>query len=187
VVTLFQQQKSLNMSTITPLLKELEQEAQTTRKMLERVPTAYFSWQPHKKSMTIQRLAAHIAELPGWVTMAVTTDGLDFAANPYKQEEVLNNRELMDYFERSLADGRNHLVEATEETLAEPWTLRNGEDILLVASKGEIIRMAYCQIVHHRAQLGVFLRLLDIPIPGSYGPSADETEFQEAESRVESL
>ena len=165
------------MSTITPLLKELEQEAQTTRKMLERVPTAYFSWQPHKKSMTIQQLAAHIAELPGWVTMAVTTDELDFAANPYKREDIHNNAELMDYFERSLADGRSHLAETTAEVLAEPWTLRNGEEIYQVATKGEIVRLAYCQIVHHRAQLGVFLRLLDVPIPGSYGPSADETEF----------
>lgn len=165
------------MSTITPLLKELEQEAQTTRKMLERVPTAYFTWQPHKKSMTIQQLATHIAELPGWVTMAVTTDELDFAANPYKQEEIHNNGELMAYFERSLVDGRNHLADTTEEVLTEPWTLRNGEDILQVATKGEIVRLAYCQIVHHRAQLGVFLRLLDVPIPGSYGPSADEHEF----------
>jgi uncharacterized damage-inducible protein DinB len=165
------------MSTIIPLLKELELEAQTTRKMLERVPTAYFTWQPHKKSMTIQQLATHIAELPGWVTMAVTTDELDFAANPYKQEEIHNNGELMAYFERSLADGRNHLSEATEAVLTEPWTLRNGEDIYQVATKGEIVRMTYCQIVHHRAQLGVFLRLLDVPIPGSYGPSADEQEF----------
>lgn len=162
------------MSTIEPLLKELEQEAQTTRKMLERVPTAYFDWQPHQKSMTVQRLATHIAELPGWVTMAVTTDGLDFANNPYQQEVVNNNAELLDYFDRSLADGRDHLLAATEETLAEPWTLRNGDQVLQVATKGEIVRMAYCQIVHHRAQLGVFLRLLDIPIPGSYGPSADE-------------
>jgi uncharacterized damage-inducible protein DinB len=83
----------------------------------------------------------------------------------------------MDYFERSLADGRSHLAETTAEVLAEPWTLRNGEEIYQVATKGEIVRMAYCQIVHHRAQLGVFLRLLDVPIPGSYGPSADETEF----------
>ena len=162
------------MSTIDPLLKELEQEAQTTRKMLERVPTEYFDWQPHKKSMTIQKLATHIAELPGWVTMAVTTDGLDFAKNPYQPETINSNAELLEYFDRSLADGREHLLETTEETLAEPWTLRNGEHVLQVASKGEIIRMAYCQIVHHRAQLGVFLRLLDIPIPGSYGPSADE-------------
>jgi uncharacterized damage-inducible protein DinB len=164
------------MSTIDPLLKELEQEAQTTRKMLERVPTEYFNWQPHKKSMTIQRLATHIAELPGWVTMAVTTDGLDFADNPYQQEEVGNTAELLDYFERSLADGRSHLQTVKEETLAQTWTLRNGEAIYQVATKGEIIRIAYCQIVHHRAQLGFFLRLLDIPIPGSYGPSADELE-----------
>jgi uncharacterized damage-inducible protein DinB len=162
------------MSTIESLLKELEQEARTTRKMLERVPTAYFDWQPHQKSMSVQRLATHIAELPGWVTMAVTTDGLDFAASPYQPETINNTAELLDYFDRSLADGREHLIAATEETLAEPWTLRNGKEVLQVATKGEIVRMAYCQIVHHRAQLGVFLRLLDIPIPGSYGPSADE-------------
>ena len=126
--------------------------------------------------MTVQQLATHIAELPGWITMAVTTDGLDFAANPYKQEEVHNTAELMEYFERSLADGRAHLADAAEETLDESWTLRNGSVVYHVATKGEIVRMAYCQIVHHRAQLGVFLRLLDIPIPGSYGPSADEHE-----------
>ena len=114
------------MSTIEPLLKEREQEAQTTRKMLSRVPTAYFDWQPHKKSMTVQRLATHIAELPGWVTMALTTDGLDFANNPYQPEEVCSTAELLDYFEKSLADGRAHLQSAKEETLAEDWTLRNG-------------------------------------------------------------
>lgn len=166
--------KTTFMSTIRPLLKELDQEAQTTRKMLERVPTAYFNWQPHKKSMTVQQLATHIAELPTWITMAVTTDGLDFAANPYKQEVVHSTAELMAYFERSLADGRSHLADAAEEVLDQSWTLRNGSEIYHVATKGEIVRLAYCQIVHHRAQLGVFLRLLDIPIPGSYGPSADE-------------
>jgi uncharacterized damage-inducible protein DinB len=170
-------QKTIIMSTIEPLLKELEQEAQTTRKMLERVPTVYFDWQPHQKSMNVQRLATHIAELPGWITMAVTTDGLDFANNPYKQETVSNTAELLEYFERSLEDGRSHLRNASEETLEESWTLRNGEEVYQVATKGEIIRLAYCQIVHHRAQLGVFLRLLDIPIPGSYGPSADDMGF----------
>jgi uncharacterized damage-inducible protein DinB len=164
------------MSSIKPLLKELEQEAQTTRKMLERVPTAYFSWQPHKKSMSVKQLATHIAELPTWITMAVTTDGLDFAANPYEPRELHNNAELMTYFEESLADGRAHLADTDEEKLEETWILRNGEQVYHVATKGEIVRMAYCQIVHHRAQLGVFLRLLDIPIPGSYGPSADENE-----------
>jgi uncharacterized damage-inducible protein DinB len=164
------------MSTITPLLKEMDQEAQTTRKMLERVPTAYFSWQPHTKSMTIQQLATHIAELPGWVAMVVTTDGRDFANCPYEQEEVHNTAELMEYFERSLEDGRSQLAAIRDEVLYETWTLRNGEEVYHIATKGEVIRMAYCQIVHHRAQLGVFLRLLDIPIPGSYGPSADELD-----------
>lgn len=131
--------------------------------------------------MTIGRLAAHIAELPGWVAMAVTTDELDFANNPYAPVEVHNTQELLDYFERTLVDGRNHLANAAEGVLDESWTLRNGADIYQVATKEEIVRMAYCQIVHHRAQLGVFLRLLDIPIPGSYGPSADETEFERAE------
>src|ERR1700755_3712630 len=107
------------MSTISPLLKELDQEAQTTRKMLERIPTAYFTWRPHQKSMTIKQLATHIAELPGWVTMAVTTDELDFANNPYKQEEVTTTDELLEYFERSYADGRLHLATVKEKTLAE--------------------------------------------------------------------
>jgi uncharacterized damage-inducible protein DinB len=161
-------------TTIQMLLKELDQEAVTTRKMLERIPTEQFDWQPHKKSMTLQRLATHVAELPSWVTIAVTTDELDFANNPYSPVTVNNTGELLDYFERSLADSREHLLRTTEEKLLENWTLREGDQVYQVATKAEIIRMTYCQIVHHRAQLGVFLRLLDVPIPGSYGPSADE-------------
>jgi uncharacterized damage-inducible protein DinB len=162
------------MSTIQMLLKELEQEALTTRKMLERVPSDKFDWQPHQKSMTLQRLATHVAELPTWVEMAVTTNELDFAKNAYAPEVIDDTAGLMEYFERSLARGRESLAKTSEETLSEDWTLRNGDQVYLVTSKGEMIRTAYCQIVHHRAQLGVFLRLLDIPIPGSYGPSADE-------------
>lgn len=168
------------MSTIQPLLKELEQESQTTRKMLERVPTEYFDWQPHKKSMTIQRLVTHIAELPSWITMALTTDGLDFACNPYEPVVITNKTELMDYFEKELAQGKAHLEAADESILEETWTLRNGEEVYLTTTKAEMIRINYSQIVHHRAQLGVFLRLLDIPIPGSYGPSADELEMEMA-------
>ena len=154
----------------------MDQEAQTTRKMLERIPTAYFSWQPHAKSMSIQHLATHIAELPGWVAMVLTTEGRDFANCPYQQAEVHNTAELMEYFERTLAEGRERLSVIREEVLDQTWTLRNGQEIYHVATKREVIRMSFCQIVHHRAQLGVFLRLLDIPIPGSYGPSADELE-----------
>lgn len=162
---------------IKSLLKEFDEESQTTRKMLERVPTEYLGWQPHRKSMKIKDLVAHIGELPNWVTMAVTTDELDFAANPYTLPDIQDHEQLMDYFEQELAKGRASLINADERVLEENWTLRNGEAIYHVATKAEIIRMAFCQIVHHRAQLGVYLRLLDIPIPGSYGPSADEQEM----------
>jgi|GEM_PF-33574 len=166
--------KTKNMSTVQTLLKELEQEALTTRKMLERVPSEKFDWQPHRKSMTLQRLATHVAELTTWVEMAVTTDELDFEKNAYAPEVVHDSAGLMEYFERSLARGRESLAKTSEDTLSQAWTLRNGDQVYLETSKGEMVRTAYCQIVHHRAQLGVFLRLLDIPIPGSYGPSADE-------------
>lgn len=158
-------------------LKELEQEAQTTRKFLALVPDDKFEWQPHVKSMKMISLATHIAELPTWITMALTTPGLDFATTPYKPHPIKNNAELMQFFEESLADGRSHLQRATEEDLLPDWTLRNGEEIYSTTSKAEVIRMAMSQIIHHRAQLGVYLRLLDIPIPGSYGPSADEMSF----------
>ncbi len=127
--------------------------------------------------MTVSRLANHIAELPAWVSMTLTTDELDFANNPYKQTVINNTAELLELFEKSYADGRSHLSETDEEELLHNWTLRNGDQIYSVSTKAEIIRMAFCQTVHHRAQLGVFLRLLDVPIPGSYGPSADETSF----------
>ena len=165
------------MRLIPILLKEMENEATTTRKMLERVPDNKFSWSPHPKSMTIQRLATHIAELPTWVTMVLSTRELDFANNSYQQVQIKNTQELQEYFEKSLRQGKESLQKATDEDLLPNWTLRNGEQIYSVNTKGEVIRMAYCQIVHHRAQLGVYLRLLDIPIPGSYGPSADEMNF----------
>lgn len=165
------------MSMIPSLLKELKQEAQTTRKMLERVPDGKYSWKPHPKSMTLKQLSTHIAELPTWVSMALNTSELDFATAPYSPKEIGNTRELLQYFETSLADGREHLEKAKEEQLSDTWVLREGDKIYSTSTKAEVIRMTYCQIVHHRAQLGVYLRLLDVPIPGSYGPSADETNF----------
>lgn len=162
------------MSQIETLLKELDQEAQTTRKMLQRVPNDKYDWKPHEKSGTVRWLATHIAELPSWVSMTLTTSELDFSKNPYKTEQIDNTAELLESFERNLADGKAHLEKATEGDLTQPWTLRNGETVYSTSSKAEVLRMTYCQIVHHRAQLGVYLRLMDVPIPGSYGPSADE-------------
>jgi len=162
---------------IQMFLKELDMEAKTTRKMLSRIPDDKYDWQPHPKSMTIRRLATHVAELPSWITMTLTTNELDFAGNPYKPEVINNTAELMNYFEKNLADGRAHLEGATEEQLSDSWTLRNGTEVYSTSLKSEVLRMAYSQIIHHRAQLGVYLRLLDVPIPGSYGPSADDMSF----------
>jgi uncharacterized damage-inducible protein DinB len=165
------------MTILEQLSKELEFEALTTRKMLQRVPDDKFGWAPHEKSMTIQRLATHVAELPSWISMTLNTDELDFANNPYELVDITNTKELLDYFEKNLVEGRSELSKATEKQLSEPWTLRNGEEIYSIESKGDVLRMSISQTIHHRAQLGVYLRLLNIPIPGSYGPSADEQDF----------
>ncbi len=158
-------------------LKELDQESVTTRKMLQRIPDDKYDWKPHEKSMTIRQLATHIAELPSWSSMVLTTSELDFASNPYSPPIINNTAELLDLFEKSLADGRSHLENAKEEQLSEDWTLRSGDQIFSTSPKSDVIRMSISQIIHHRAQLGVYLRLLNIPIPGSYGPSADEQGF----------
>ena len=165
------------MSQIEALLKEMKQEAETTRKMLSRVPNDKYDWQPHEKSMSIRRLATHLAELPSWVSMTLTTSELDFAANPYTLPAIDKTQDLLEYFESNLKDGTSHLEKATEKDLEPNWTLRNGDTIYSVRPKAEVLRMTFCQIVHHRAQLGVYLRLLNVPIPGSYGPSADEMNF----------
>lgn len=165
------------MSQIPTLLAEMEQEAQTTRKMLSRIPDDKYDWKPHEKSMNIRTLATHIAELPTWVSMALDTSELDFATSDYKPKQISNTSELLQYFEECLANGKERLAKATDDELVPDWTLRNGAEVYDVSPKGKVIRMSYCQIVHHRAQLGVYLRLLNVPIPGSYGPSADEMIF----------
>ena len=165
------------MDIIPLLLKELDQEAQTTRKMLNLIPADKFDWQPHEKSMKMKILAVHIAELPGWISMGLATDGLDFEKAPYQPTPVNNTEEIVDLFERSLAAGKSSLSSATEDDLLPTWTLRNGNHVLAVMSKYELVRHAFAQTIHHRAQLGVYLRILNIPIPGSYGPSADEMNF----------
>ncbi|WP_317191782.1 DinB family protein [Fulvivirga marina] len=162
---------------IKALLTELEKEAQTTRKMLERIPDAKFQWQPHTKSMTLLNLATHIAELPGWITTTLTTDELDLAEVPYVAPVLNSTEELMTLFEDKLKEGKSQLEEANEERFNDTWILREGNQVYSSDTKAEVLRMVYCQIVHHRAQLGVYLRLLDVPIPGSYGPSADEVSF----------
>lgn len=159
------------------LLKEMDREAIVTRKMLERVPANHFQWKPHEKSMSLMNLATHVADIPSWVALVLNTTELDFAKSDFKPAEVKSTDELVHYFEQKLEEGRARLAVAEESELEEIWTMRSGETIFSSEPKLDAIRMSYCQIVHHRAQLGVYLRLLNIPIPGSYGPSADEPAF----------
>ncbi len=163
------------MTQIELFTQELENEAVTTRKLLSAVPNDKFDWAPHEKSMTIKRLTAHIAELPNWIGMTFTTNELDFEKNPYREEPIYTTEELLTYFEKCLNDGRKHLALSKENSLSELWTLRNGATIYSTRPKHEVLRMTMSQIIHHRAQLGVYLRLLNVKLPGSYGPTADES------------
>jgi uncharacterized damage-inducible protein DinB len=158
-------------------LKELNKEAVTTRKMLSVVPNDKYDWKPHPKSMNIRQLAGHIAELPSWIKMVLNTNELDFASGDYVAAEINDTNKLLSLFETTLAETQDALGKAKDDILDEPWTLRNGAVIYSTDPKADVIRMTLSQIIHHRAQLGVFLRLLDIPIPGSYGPSADDNKF----------
>lgn len=165
------------MKIIPLLLKEMDGEAAITHKMLERVPDDKFDWKPHPKSMTMLQLTTHLAEIPAWPAMALNTSELDFAAMPYQPAPVSSTKDLLELLERSITTGRSRLQQATEEELLPTWTMRMGEQVLMVFTKYEVIRHSLAQTIHHRAQLGVFLRMLNIPIPGSYGPSADEMGF----------
>ncbi|HEY6504500.1 MAG TPA: DinB family protein [Chitinophagaceae bacterium] len=165
------------MTFMQSFARELEREAITTRKMLERVPTDKFDWQPHEKSMTVRQLATHVAEIPSWIPMVLNTAELDFANTEYKPVMVNTNGELVDFFEKSFAEGKAALAKSKDKQLEDFWTMRSGEQIYSTSPKDEVLRGVFCQVVHHRAQLGVYLRLLNVPIPGSYGPSADEPNF----------
>jgi uncharacterized damage-inducible protein DinB len=169
--------KQKSMDIIKLLLKELEAEFNTTKKFLAIVPADKFGWAPHEKSMKLKSLAVHIADLPSWVSLALTTEGLDFETAPYVEPPVENAEDLVKLLEENYVKGKTELEKATEENLNGRWILSMGKQVLADYSKYETIRHSLSQTTHHRAQLGVYLRLLDIPIPGSYGPSADDQNF----------
>jgi uncharacterized damage-inducible protein DinB len=162
---------------IPTVLKEMAQEAATTRKMLALIPEDRYDWKPHEKSMSLKQLAAHIAEIPGWIKMGLETEGIDFANSGYQPPVVNNNEELLAMFEEKLASAQTALETTTDELLEKNWSMRSGDTIHMSITKAELTRHSFSQITHHRAQLGVYLRLLNIAIPGSYGPSADDMSF----------
>ncbi len=163
------------MSISQSLLPEFDQEMAGTRRVLERVPADKFTWQPHDKSMNFNRLAVHIAELPSWTTLTINTSELDFAAAPYAPAKAETNQDLLTIFDKAAGEARAALAGASDEELFKPWTLRNGDQVLFTMPKVAVLRsFVINHIIHHRAQLTVYLRLNDIPVPALYGPSADE-------------
>lgn len=158
---------------------DLEQELATTRRVLERVPEDRLDWQPHAKSMSLGKLAMHVATLPFYGEVLVQSDEFDFATTPTPGiEGVASRAELLETFETRVAALREALARTEDAALGEPWTLRNGEHVIFTLPRFAVMRgMLISHMVHHRAQLGVYLRLLDVPVPSMYGPSADEPAF----------
>ena len=157
------------------LLAELKNEAGNTRKMLERVPTDKLSWKPHEKSMTLGRLATHIAQIPAWIGRVINQNEFDFAKHPYKADVAENTEQLLKIFDDTLAENITILESADDEVLNTPWTLQRGNHIFFTLPRKVVLRtMAFNHLLHHRGQLSVYLRLSGIPVPGMYGPSADE-------------
>jgi len=166
----------MNLSAM--LLPEFDQETATARRLLERVPDGRFDWHPHERSMSLGRLATHVSELPSWVTNTFEEDELDIAPGgqpPFVASVLPHAAAILEQFDRNAAAARATLAGAADADFEQPWTFKYAGHTVWTKPKYEVYRIfAMNHLVHHRAQLGVFLRLLDVPIPGSYGPSADE-------------
>lgn len=157
------------------LIPELKHEAASTRKMLERVPAESWDWKPHEKSMALGRLASHVATIPAWMTITLTTGELDFAKGDYKPPVATSTENLLEIFDESYQTALQHLETASDETLRGNWSLLNGGHHLFTMPRMAALRsFVMNHLIHHRGQLSVYLRLLGIPVPGMYGPSADD-------------
>jgi len=163
------------MKLIDSLIQEFEHEAQTTRKHLERLPEDKLDWRPHEKSFTAGGLASHIAEMVGWTEAMLNQDGLDFDPATYQPYLAASVADLLKAFDDNVAKGKQALAGATDETLNQPWSFKIMGRVQFERTRSEVFRdVALSHVIHHRGQLSVYLRLLDVPVPASYGPSADE-------------
>lgn len=166
------------MSYDDALRSEFDQEMANTRKVLERVPDDKLDWQPHPKSHTIGWNANHLANIPDWLVHALATPELDIApvgGEPYIPPNATNRREILETFDRNVRAAREAITQASEEHMAQPWTLSHAGTPVFTMTRSAVLRQVILNhIIHHRAILCVYLRLNDIPVPGMYGPSGDE-------------
>ncbi|MDG3007344.1 DinB family protein [Paludisphaera mucosa] len=166
------------MTYAQTLLPEFDQEMANTRKVLERIPDDKFDWKAHPKSHTIGWNANHMADLPHWLTVVLTTPSLDIApvgGEAYSSPKLTTTREVLEHFDRNVAAGRKAIQEAKDEDVGAPWTLAKGGQPIFTMPRAAMIRgFVLNHLIHHRAILCVYLRLNDLPVPGMYGPSGDE-------------
>jgi uncharacterized damage-inducible protein DinB len=160
------------MSIAETLLPEFDQEMKTTRRLLERVPTDKGTWKPHDKSFSVGHLAQLVSSMPGWITNTLTSEKLDLTRGAGYSYETTET--LLEKFDKNVREAREAIVASTDADFDKPWSLTMGEKILMTAPRGSTTRQHINHLVHHRGQLSVYLRLLDVPIPSIYGPTADE-------------
>ncbi len=160
------------MSIAETLLPEFDQEMATTRRLLERVPSEKGAWKPHAKSFSLGHLAQLVATMPGWLTNMVTQTELDLAGQPGYSLESTDT--LLTLFDKLVREAREALSATTDADFSVPWSLKHGERVLFTTPRGATVRSTINHLIHHRGQLTVYLRLVDVPIPSVYGPTADE-------------
>ncbi|HEX3685103.1 MAG TPA: DinB family protein [Bryobacteraceae bacterium] len=168
------------MTIARKLLPEFDEEFATTRKFLALVPDDKLTWKPHEKSMELGRLAWHISDFPEWCRETINQDTLSMTpedgAKAAHEWEGKKRADMLARFDRDLPEARAALANAGDDALARPWKMEWAGQTIIDSPREEVLRKwALNHMIHHRAQLGVYLRLNNIPIPGSYGPSADET------------
>jgi len=164
------------MRLVDSILMELEQEAQTTKRVLDRVPENKLAWRPHPKSFSLGQLALHIASAPGNVAAIAAQDTVE--APKFSQPEAKSRQEVLDAFSKSIASAKDTLKNMDDARLTATWTLtKNGKVIMSVPRIGFLRSVLMNHVYHHRGQLSVYLRMLDVPVPSIYGPSADENPF----------
>ena len=160
------------MTTAQRLIAELDREMPTTRRLLERVPEDKAAWKPHPKSFPLGHLAQLVADMPGWLIRIAQGVDIDLAAGG--RYEFHPTQALLARFDRNVREARAALAAFKDEDYGTPWSLRMGDKVLFTDERGMVIRQTINHFSHHRGQLTVYLRLLDVPVPSIYGPTADE-------------
>ncbi len=163
------------MTTAEILLLDFDTEIASTRRLLERVPEDKADWKPHAKSMPFGRLALHVARLPDFCSRIFTTDSINLATEKFPPIVFESTSHLLSELERSSSEAKAHVAGASDDDLNKHWKLMFGDKLVIDAPRKLLFRTMFLNhMVHHRGQLTVYLRLLDVPVPGLYGPSADE-------------